>query len=252
MKAAERLLKLREIFAGEEFAATEALCKRLRTSESSLRRDLIALEREGLVKRVHGGALAVVDREGQAYDFAGQTSRMAQAKGRIARATARLIEDGQTVILDGGSTVAAVARELRSRSLHVLTNSLPIAEIFKKANGIEVTLTGGLLYPRVGVLLGPLCEQMLGSVSADVAVMGTGGVTEAGFANNNTLVVGSERKMIEVARRVVIVADHTKFGRAGLLPLAPLGAAQVLVSDRDLDPRYREIVRSQGVELILA
>jgi DeoR/GlpR family transcriptional regulator of sugar metabolism len=251
MKAAERRLRLRGIFERQEFADLAALRRALRTSESTVRRDLMALEKEGLVQRVHGGALAAPKRE-TGYDFAGQARRMAGAKARIARAAASLIEDGQTVILDGGSTVAAVARELVSRSLHVLTNSLPIASILEGARHVELTLTGGTLYPRVGVLLGPLCEQMVGAVAADVLVMGTGGVTEAGFGNNNALVVGSERRMIEVSRRVVIVADHTKFGRAGMIPLAPLESAHVVVSDRELDERYRAMLRSRGVELVLA
>jgi DeoR/GlpR family transcriptional regulator of sugar metabolism len=251
MKGAERLLRLRGIFDRQEFADLATLARTLRTSESTVRRDLAALEKEGLVKRVHGGALAVTRTEA-AYDFAGQARRMAGAKARIARAAASLVEDGQTVILDGGSTVAAVARELVHRSLHVLTNSLPIASVFERARDVELTLTGGTLYPRLGVLLGPLCEQMLGSVAADVLVMGTGGVTDAGFGNNSTLVVGSERRMIEVSRKVVIVADHTKFGRAGMIPLAPLESAHVVVSDRELDERYREMLRSRGVELLLA
>jgi DeoR/GlpR family transcriptional regulator of sugar metabolism len=251
MKGAERLLRLRGIFDRQEFADLATLARTLRTSESTVRRDLAALEKEGLVQRVHGGALAAPKREA-AYDFAGQARRMAGAKARIARVAAALVEDGQMVILDGGSTVAAVARELVPRSLHVLTNSLPIASIFEHARHVELTLTGGTLYPRLGVLLGPLCEQMLGSVAADVLVMGTGGVTDAGFGNNNALVVGSERRMIEVSRRVVIVADHTKFGRAGMIPLAPLNAAHLVVSDRELDRRYQEMVRSRGVELLLA
>jgi DeoR/GlpR family transcriptional regulator of sugar metabolism len=102
------------------------------------------------------------------------------------------------------------------------------------------------------VLLGPLCEQMLGSVSADLLVMGTGAVTESGFENNSALVIGSQRRMIEVSRRVAIVADHTKFGRAGMIPLAPLKAAHVVVSDRELDEPHREMLRSRGLELILA
>ena len=82
--------------------------------------------------------------------------------------------------------------------------------------------------------------------------MGIGGMTESGLTNNNALVVGSERKMIEVSRRVVIVADHTKFGRAAMFPLAPLGAAHVVVSDSDLEPRYQDMLRAQGIRLVLA
>ncbi len=251
MKAAERQLTLRGIFEQQEFADLETLRQKLDSSESTVRRDLIALEREGVVRRVHGGALAQKAR-GPAYDFARQSSRMADAKARIGRAAAELIEDGQMVILDGGSTVAAVARQLTGRSLHVLTNSLPIADVFKDARRIELTLTGGYVYPRLGVLLGPVCEQMLGSVAADLLVMGTGGITETGFGNNNTLIVGSERKMIEVSRRVVIVADHTKFGRAAMFALAPLSAAQVVVTDRDLEPRFQDLLRAHGVEVVLA
>ena len=97
------------------------------------------------------------------------------------RLAAGLIEDGQTVILDGGSTVAAVARELSSKSLHIVTNSLPIAESLESLRNIELTLTGGYLDPRLRVMLGPFCEQMLGAIRADAVIMGVGGITEAGL-----------------------------------------------------------------------
>jgi DeoR/GlpR family transcriptional regulator of sugar metabolism len=252
MKAAERHLRLREIFDAQDFVDLETLGRRLKTSESTVRRDLIALEKEGVLKRVHGGALAASSSRDHLLDFSWQSRRMAEEKRRIAKAAAALVEDGQTLILDGGTTVAAVARELTSRSLHVMTNSLPIAEVFADARQIELTLTGGYLYPRLGVMLGPLCEQMLGGVAADVLIMGTGGVTEAGFSNNNTLIVGSERKMIEVSRRVVIVADHTKFGRAAMVPLAPLDAADVVVADAGLDAALADLLHARGVEVVLA
>ena len=251
MKAAERRLELREIFERQEFADLATLRRRLKASESSLRRDLMALEKEGVLRRVHGGALAAAEKE-PAYDFAWQSGRMAEAKARIAKAAAALVEDGQVVILDGGSTVAAVAREIASRSLHVLTNSLPIAELLQHARPIELTLTGGTFDPRLGAILGPLTEHTLAAVAADVLIMGTGGVTESGFTNNNALVVGSERKMIEVSRKVVMVADHTKFGRAAMFPLAPLAAAHVVVSDSGLDARHQDMLRAQGIRLILA
>ena len=142
--------------------------------------------------------------------------------------------------------------ELASKSLHIITNSLPIAETLEARRNIELTLTGGYLDPRIRVMLGPLCEQMLGLIRADVLIMGIGSVSEAGFSNNNTLVVGSEQKMIEIANRVIIVADHTKFGRSAMIPVAPLEAAHTVVSDTGLAPEYAALLRARNIELLLA
>jgi DeoR family fructose operon transcriptional repressor len=251
LKAPARRLKIRELLDSSEFVDLGTLCRVLDSSESSVRRDLIALEAEGLLKRVHGGALSRRGSRPQA-DFASHSRRMPLEKARIARLAASLVEDGQTVILDGGSTAAAVARELASRVLHVVTNSLPIAELLKEARHLDVTLTGGYLDRQWGVMLGPVCEEMLGRIAADVAVMGIAGVTENGFSNNNPLVVGSERRMIEVSRRVMIVADHTKFGHAAMLPLAPLEVADVVVSDTGLAPAFASRLREHGIDVQLA
>jgi len=260
MKAPGRHLKIRALLEAQEFVDLETLCRELDASESSVRRDLVQLEAEGDLRRVYGGAMSVRARDGngrdstreQGLDFDWQSTRQADEKRRIAVKTAALIEDRQTVILDGGSTVAGVARELNNRSLHVITNSVPIALAFEDKRQIEVTLTGGFFYPRLRVTLGPLCEQMLSGVAADVLIMGTGGISADGFSNGNSLVVGSERKMIEVARKVIIVADHTKFGRNAMLQVAPLNVADCVVTDSGLAPEYQEMLRAQGIEVLLA
>ena len=251
MKAAERQLRIREILESQEFVDLETLCRELDTSESTVRRDLDSLEELRVLKRVYGGAMAIQPRD-HLLDFAWQSTRNFEEKSRIGVLAASLIEDEQTVILDGGSTVAAVARELAGRSLHVITNSLPIAEVFKDSRQIELTLTGGYLYPRLEVMLGPLCEHTLSGVSADLLVMGIGGITEAGFSNNNTLLVGSERKMIEVARKVIIVADHSKFGRSAMVHLAPLDVADVVVSDSALTSECRSMLEAASIDVRLA
>jgi DeoR family fructose operon transcriptional repressor len=247
MKAAERQLRIRQMFESRDFVDVETLCRELRASESSVRRDLAILERENGLKRVYGGAIPVQ----AAGDYALESGRLRNEKSHIARLAASLIEDGQTVILDGGTTVSAVARELATKSIHVITNSLPIAEALESFRNIELTLTGGYLDPRIRVMLGPFCEQMLGAIRADAVIMGIGSVTEAGFSNNNTLVVGSERKMIEVADRMIVVADHTKFGRGGMFPVAPLAAADVVVSDKELAPEYIDLLRRFEIDVLL-
>jgi DeoR family fructose operon transcriptional repressor len=252
MKAAERQLRIRQMLEAKDFLDLETLCRELDASESSVRRDLAVLEAESVLKRVYGGAVPVHPAGNGTFDFTVESGRFSDEKSRIARLTAGLIEDGQTVILDGGSTVAAVAGELAGKSLHIVTNSLPIAETLEARRNIELTLTGGYLDPRIRVMLGPLCEQMLGLIRADVLIMGIGSVTEAGFSNNNTLVVGSEQKMIEIASRVIIVADHTKFGRGAMIPVGPLEDADTVVSDSELDAEYVELLRGKGIEVLLA
>jgi DeoR family transcriptional regulator, fructose operon transcriptional repressor len=252
MKAAERQLRIRQMFESKDFLDLETLCRELDASESSIRRDLDVLEEQNVLKRVYGGAVPMQPPAANAFDFTVERERFSDEKSRIARLTAGLIENGQTVILDGGSTVAAVAHELAAKSLHIVTNSLPIAEAFEARRNIELTLTGGYLDPRIRVMLGPLCEQMLGLIRADVLIMGTGSVSDAGFSNNNTLVVGSEQKMIEIANKVIIVADHTKFGRSAMIPVARLEEADVVVSDSGLAPEFVEMLRGKGIEVLLA
>lgn len=251
MNAVRRQLRIREIIEAQEFVDLETLCRELETSESTVRRDLIALENQRILKRVHGGALAT-QTNNHLLDFAWQSNRNAEEKKRIGKAAVTLIEDGMTVILDGGSTVAAVASELLNRSLNVITNSLAIAEILKNARQIELTLTGGYLYPRLEVMLGPVCEHSLSGVAADMLIMGTGGINESGLSNNNTLLVGSERKMIEVSRTVVIVADHTKFGHSAMVPFAPLNVVDTMVSDTALDESHKAMLEAHDIQVLLA
>jgi DeoR family transcriptional regulator, fructose operon transcriptional repressor len=252
MKAAERQLRIRQMFQARDFVDLETLRRELDASESSVRRDLDILEDAGALKRVYGGAIAAQGAPGRAFDFVAESARLRSEKERIAKLTAGLIEDGETVILDGGSTVAAVARELKMKPLHIVTNSLPIAENFEMQRNIELTLTGGTFDPRLRMMVGPFCEQMLGAIRADTLIMGIGGVTEAGFSNNNALAVGAQQKMLAAANRVIVVADHTKFGRGAMIPVAPLTAADVVVSDRDLPPEFVSLLRDSGVEVLLA
>lgn len=251
MKPADRQRRIRQALEHQEFVDLETLCGELRSSVSTVRRDLNELERQQVLRRVHGGALAVQPRD-HLLDHDWQTRRQAAEKQRIGKLAAGLVEDGQTVIFDGGSTVACVAAEMEARSLHAITNSLAIAQRLRNSRNVEVTLTGGYLFPRLEVMLGPLCERMLASVAADVLVMGTGGVTAAGFSNNNTLVVGSQVRMIEVSRRVIIVADATKFGRPAMVPLAPLDIADIVVSDSSLAPEHRQMLEAHDIQVLLA
>jgi len=251
MRAAQRQIKIQSLLRNQEFIDAAELAANLQTSESSIRRDLMELEEQGLIRRVRGGAVSLQVRD-EPRSIAWAAGRAREEKQRIGKAAAALLEEGQTLIMDGGSTVAEVARQLQGHSLQVITNSIPIGQIFYDSRSVELTLTGGYLYPRLGVLLGPICEEMLTRVAADVLVMGIGGITEAGLSNTNTLVVGSEHKMIEVSRRIMVVADHTKFGRQAMAHLATLESVDTIVTDQELPPRFEKLLEKSGVELVVA
>jgi DeoR family transcriptional regulator, fructose operon transcriptional repressor len=251
MRSAERQLRVQELFSTEEFVDLNDLCEKLNASRSSVRRDLIELEKNGVIRRVHGGAISLQTRD-EVLDFRSLSSSKREEKARIGKAAARLIEDGQTVILGGGSTAVEVARNLLNRPIQVITNSIPVAQVFWDCKEVEVTLTGGYLYPRLGIQLGAICERMLNGITADVLVMGVRGISKSGLSDTNSLIVGSIRKMVEVARKVIIVADHTKFGRDSMVHLADLKELDIVVSDAGLPNDYEDLLRDNEVECILA
>jgi DeoR/GlpR family transcriptional regulator of sugar metabolism len=180
-------------------------------------------------------------------DYRKLASSHHEEKVRIGKAAAALIENGQTVILGGGSTTVEVARHISDRPLQVITNSIPVAQVFWDSRQVEVTLTGGYMYPRLGIQLGPICERMLHGVAADVLIMGVRGITESGLSDGNSLVVGSIRKMIEVSSKVIIVADHSKFGRASMLHVADLADSDVIVSDTNVPQEFRRMIEKCDV-----
>jgi DeoR/GlpR family transcriptional regulator of sugar metabolism len=251
MNQVERLKHIREALTQRDFVGLDELCVRLGVSRATVRRDLIEAERSRSIRRVHGGAMSTQSRE-EALDF-GRLAVSCQAeKTRIGAIAADLIQDGETVVLGGGSTVAEVARCLLCRSIQIITNSIPVAHLFWECPQTEVTLTGGYLYPRLGTLFGPICERMLHSVSADVAILGIRGITADGLSDTSALVVESIRALMKCAQRVIIVADHTKFGRKAMIHVADLSELHQVISDRDLAPEYRQLLEDRHISYQLA
>jgi DeoR/GlpR family transcriptional regulator of sugar metabolism len=251
MRQAQRIHKVQELFAREEFVNFEDLCEKFSASKSSIRRDLIELEAKGVLRRVHGGAISLQVRD-EGLDFNRLSISYHDEKTRIGRMAASLVQDRETVILGGGSSVVEVARNLTEKPIQVVTNSVPVAQVFWESKQVEVTLTGGYVYPRLGVQLGPICERMLHSVSADILIMGIMGVTKSGLSDSNSLIVESIRAMIQCARKVVIVADRSKFGRDAMIHVADLTDIDQVVTDKDLDQESRQMLEDNGVECLLA
>ena len=232
-------------------ASLDELVKSLGVSESTVRRDLEMLDLAGAIKRTHGGAVA--PDEVRAWPaLEDRASTAAAEKQAIGRAAAALIEDGDAVLLDGGTTTLEVARALLGRPLQVVTNSLPIAQLLTASQPIDLILIGGYVYPRTGVALGPLAIATMQRIRVRKAILGAGGIVADGIYNSNLLLVETERQMMSCGQEVMIVADHTKFGRLALARLCGLEEVRHLVVDSGVPDDYRILLESSGVTIHVA
>lgn len=246
MLAETRRRHLLELVQRHGFATLEELVKALGVSESTIRRDLEALDQAGEVQRTHGGAVCVGEvRAMPAFDD--RATDMASEKRAIGQVTAALVADGETVLLDGGTTTLEVARALAGRPIQVVTNSLPIANLLAASKETDLILIGGYVYPRTGVALGPLSVATMQGIRVRRAVMGAGGIVADGVFNSNSLLVESERQMMRCAQEVLVVADHSKFGRLALTRLCGLDEIQGLVVDSGLSDEHRAMLAAAGV-----
>jgi DeoR/GlpR family transcriptional regulator of sugar metabolism len=251
MLAETRRRLLLDLIARQGFATLDELVKALEVSESTVRRDLEVLDLGGQVKRTHGGAVYAGEVRGMPA-IEDRTATATAEKQAIGRAAAALLDDGDTVLLDGGTTTLEVARALLGRPLQVVTNSLPIAQLLAACPQIDLILIGGYVYPRTGVALGPLAIATMQGIRVRRAILGAGGIMPEGIYNSNLLLVETERQMMSCGQDVLIVADHTKFGRLALARLCGLDEVQHLVVDPGLPDEYRAVLDSAGVRIHIA
>ncbi len=232
----------------------DSLSSALNVSQSTIRRDVELLEQSGLVQRTHGGVIWIGERNNgtRPYAFDQRMSFQLDAKQQIARAAAKLVQTGQTILIDGGTTTFYLARQLVGESLQLVTNSLPIANLFINDENVELVLTGGLLYPRYGVLLGPMAESILANIHTKTLFLSVAGVHDGSLYNQNLLLVQSEQRMMEQAQQIVLLVDSGKFGQQALTRLCGLEDVDIVVSDALLAAEYQDQVRAAGCELILS
>lgn len=259
MLIAERQTRLKDLLSRRGMCALDTLAVELNVSQSTVRRDIEALEEQGIVMRTHGGVIWVGgDKQQQStsntrpYAFDQRMNYEIDAKRRIARAARSLVQPGQTILIDGGTTTFHLAQELFGVPLQVVTNSLPIANLFVDDDNVELILTGGLMYPRYGVLLGPLAEQIISTIHTKTLFFSVAGIHAGTLYNQNLLLVQAEQKMMQQAQQIVLLADASKFGQQALAQLGALSEIDVVVSDARLGEEHRRQVQAAGCELILA
>lgn len=251
MTAEERKHRIEAYLQRVEFASLEELSHHVGVSASTVRRDLTTLEAAGSVRRTHGGARILTPKSDE-FAFTARDTHQLSEKELIGKACAGLIAPNQSVILDAGTTVYHVARHLEEKAPQIVTNSLPVANLYASANKVEVILAGGVIYPRLGVLVGPMTVEAFSRMRADVAVMSAGGITLEGITNSHALLIDIQQAMLQAAQKVIFCLDHTKFGRLSVSPLCGLDVIDTIVTDHQAPVELVAALRERGVEVIMA
>jgi len=252
----QRHSRLQQIISERGMIDLDTLSRELTVSPSTVRRDLNDLENRGLVRRTHGGVVWVgtegAKDPGRPYAFEQRMRYRVDGKQRIAQAAAKLVQPGETILLDGGTTTFYLAEQLLGVQMQIVTNSLPISTLFQNEEQAEVVVVGGLLYPRYGVLLGPMAEQMLATIHVRTLFLSVAGLYQGSLYNQNMLLVQAERRMMEQAQRTVLLIDASKMGQQALVKLCELSKVDVIVTDAQPAPAFETEILNAGCELIVA
>jgi len=248
----ERRRRICELLREEGRVTVEALATRFGTSQVTIRADLSTLESSGALTRTHGGALSVPDTD-QPLNV--KQLRHRAEKLRIAAAAAALIEDGETIVLDSGTTTAEIARRIRTlelKSINVITNALNIAALLIDVPSVRLIVPGGFLRRESNSLAGPMAETALASLQANRLYLGADAVDpQLGVMTPHLAEAELNAKMIAISQQVVVVADSSKFMRRNISLIARVEQLHLLITDRAAPAEAVEQLRQRGVEVRL-
>jgi DeoR family transcriptional regulator, aga operon transcriptional repressor len=250
----ERRRRMTEILEAQERVTVDELVSRFSVSAVTIRGDLDALAQAGAVIRSHGGALKRIDTREDVPISVKETLHHSE-KVRIGHAAAQLIKDGETIMLDSGSTTMEIARQikfLQLKSLNVVTNALNVAMEMANLPHVRLIMIGGILRQMSYSLTGPHAEQALRGLHADRLFLGVDGLdAEIGLMTPDVLEAQLNAVMIQVSREVVVVADSTKFQRRSLSVIAKVDSVHKVITDSGVTPEMVAALRARNVEVLI-
>lgn len=255
MLASQRRAAIVEIVEEAGAARVSELVEQLGVSDMTVRRDIERLDQEGLLERVHGGALAVGPRATDEPGFNAKSSLMTAEKQAIAAAAARLVQPGATIAISAGTTTYELARAIRHLpQLTVVTNSVPVAQLLheSQSSGHVVVLTGGVRTPS-DALVGPVAVTAISGLHVDRLFLGAHGIDRgAGLTTPNLVEAETNAALVRASRSVCVLADHTKLGIVGLSTFMALREVDTLITDSGLPAKSRAVLEDTVEHLVLA
>jgi DeoR/GlpR family transcriptional regulator of sugar metabolism len=253
MMAEERRTQILQIVRTEGRARVNELANRFSSSAVTIRNDLNELHQRGLVLRSHGGAVLpdTILRESPVHE---RLKTHAEEKRRIGAIAATLINDGETIILDSGTTTLEIARQIKNKQgLQVITNGVNIAAELLDAREVQTFIVGGTLRVDSASIVGRSTEEMFEQFSADkLFLSGAGCDPDFGVSGANLEETMVNRAMLRIAREIILVADASKFSKRSMVRIAPFSEIDMVISDTGLREEMQEKVRGLGCNLILA
>jgi DeoR/GlpR family transcriptional regulator of sugar metabolism len=230
------------------------LTRQLNVSDMTIRRDLEALAERGLLEKVHGGATAIGEHSTDEPGFEAKSYRQRQEKEAIAKHAASRVRPGSAIGVSAGTTTHALAPYLcEVPGITVVTNSIPVADVLYRAGRADqtVVLTGGLRTPS-DALVGPFAVSAIRELHLDLIFMGVHGMdARSGFTTPNLMEADTNRALVSAGRRLVVLADHSKWEMVGISSIAALADADVVITDDGLEPEARDILAAEVGELVV-
>ena len=250
----ERRQKMVAFIEQNDGATVGELSRRYSVSEATVRRDLIQLSKDGFVERGHGGAVPRRLRRSQGLPELPVLERAGlrvSEKRAIGRAAARYVEDGDVILINGGTTTAEMVPFLgAARDVTVITNGLGIASLLAPLTNIKAVITGGVLRNSELSMLGMLTKDALHNLRADKLFMSSPAIhVDYGFSADDMLEVESDRNMMASAKEIIVLADHTKFGNIAMMRVAPIERVRRIITDSGTSGEVVAACAEQGVEV---
>lgn len=247
----ERHKRIKEIIDKEQSASMEVLSKQLGVSKDTIRRDLIKLERENILRRTHGGAISA-DREAVIYNFEERSEKYGIIKEKIADKASTIIKDNCTILFDSSTTVEAVIKRLFEKNMYAITNSLTHAMILAKFKNTHVSVLPGNLHKDQLFLYGSETVKKIEQYKVDYTVLGVFALSEEGLFIHTEDEGLVKRQMVEQGNMVIAVTDHTKLDTTGFFKVCSLDEIDLLITDQEPSEKLLTSLQKNDVEVLIA
>ena len=248
-----------DLLEEQQFASVQDLCHQLKASEATIRRDIVKLANNNKIKKIRGGVETIKEKQyfsGKTHlkgsVFLAEMEERTDAKRRIAEKAVKLCEQGESIIINGGTSTFMMCEFLFDRELKILTNSFYLATELAIKSQNQLTLPGGEIYRKQGIILSAFDNDSIAHYHATKMFMGTPAIGKYGVMESDPLLVRAEQKLLKQSEKLIILADSSKIGKRSNLIVGPLSCVDLLITDDQVDDKAVSFFEGEGVKVLVA